>query len=60
MHQYSVLLDKAVASIQTVKAEKDIDSLFSGMTTSALIDDVSGLNDFELIGFIVLIDTPES
>lgn len=60
MHQYSALLDKAVASIQTVKAEKDIDSLFSGMTTSALIDDVSGLNDFELIGFIVLIDTPES
>ncbi len=56
MHQYSALLDKAVASIQTVKAEKDIDSLFSGMTTSALVDDVSGVNDFELIGFIVLID----
>ena len=56
MHQYSALLDKAVASIQTVKAEKDIDSLFSGMTTSALVDDVSGVNDFELIGFIALID----
>ena len=56
MHQYSALLDKAVASIQTVKAEKDIDSLFSGTTTSALVDDVSGVNDFELIGFIVLID----
>ena len=56
MAHYSKLLDQAVASIQAVKAEKDIDSLFSGITTSALVDDVSGINDFELIGFIALID----
>ena len=56
MAHYSKLLDQAVASIQTVKAEKDIDSLFRGITTSALVDDVSGINDFELIGFIALID----
>jgi len=28
--------------------------LFSGLTTSALVDVVSGLNDFELISFIVI------
>lgn len=56
MTQYSNLLDQAVASIQDVKSEKDIDSLFSGVTTTALVNDVSGVDDFELIGFIVLMD----
>ena len=43
-----------VNTIKSIKAEKDIDSLFSGLTTSALVDEVSGLNDFELISFIVI------
>ncbi len=54
MSQYSELLDIVIHTIQDVKAEKDIDSLFSGLTTSALVDVVSGLNDFDLISFIVI------
>lgn len=56
MEKYSQLLDQAVASIQSVKAEKDIDSLFSSATTSALQEDIAGINDFELIGFLAIID----
>lgn len=54
MQQYSKLLDIVVNTIQEIKAEKDIDSLFSGLSTTALVEDVSGLNDFELISFIVI------
>lgn len=54
MSQYSELLDIVIHTIQDVKSEKDIDSLFSGLSTSALVDVVSGLNDFELISFIVI------
>lgn len=56
MSLYSELLDTVIRTIQDVKAEKDIDSLFSGLSTSALVDVVSGLNDFELISFIVIED----
>ena len=54
MSQYSELLEIVIQTIQNVKAERDIDSLFSGLTTSALVETVSGLNDFELISFIVI------
>ncbi|WP_330962112.1 C-terminal helicase domain-containing protein [Pasteurella multocida] len=54
MRQYSKLLDIVIDKIRQVKQEKDIDSLFSGLTTSALSQDISGLNDFELISFIVI------
>ena len=54
MKQYSELLDKVVYTIKSVKAEKDIDSLFSGLQTTALVDEISSLNDFELISFIVI------
>ena len=37
-----------------VKEEKDIDSLFTGGSTTALVDKISGLDDFELISFIVV------
>jgi hypothetical protein len=37
-----------------VKEEKDLDSLFSGFTTTALVDVISGLDDFELITFLVI------
>jgi hypothetical protein len=36
------------------KESKDIDSLFSGNKTSALVDDIKGLDDFELISFLVI------
>ena len=54
MQQCSALLDATIRTIIDVKAEKDIDSLFSGLSTTALSDDISGLNDFELISFIVI------
>jgi len=37
-----------------VKDEKDLDSLFSGGKTTALLDTITGLDDFELIAFLVV------
>ena len=37
-----------------MKEEKDIDSLFTGGKTTALLNSISGLNDFELIAFLVV------
>jgi hypothetical protein len=54
MRVYSNLLDQAIRSMIDVKEEKDIDSLFSGGKTTALVDTISGLDDFELITFIVI------
>ena len=54
MRQYSELLEQAIHTIQDVKAESDMESLFSGISTTALVGDVAGLNDFELISFIVI------
>ena len=54
MEAVSALLGKAVESIVAVKAESDIDSLFSAGGTSALLSEVSGLDDFELICFLVV------
>ena len=56
MHAYSSLLDQVIRSMIDVKEEKDIDSLFSGGKTTALVDTISGLDDFELITFIVIQD----
>lgn len=57
MRQYSQLLDIVIKEIQQIKQETDVDSLFSGLTTTALVDDIYGLNDFELISFIVIEET---
>ena len=54
MEAVSALLGKAVESIVAVKAESDIDSLFTAGGTSALLGEVSGLDDFELICFLVV------
>lgn len=54
MDTYSRLLQKAVESIITVKDESDIDSLFSVGETTALENNVKGLDDFELITFLVI------
>jgi hypothetical protein len=37
-----------------VKEEKDIDSLFSQGGTTALVNTIAGLDDFELIAFLVV------
>jgi hypothetical protein len=54
MQAYSSLLDQAIRSMIDRKEEKDIDSLFSGGKTTALVDSIAGLDDFELITFIVI------
>ena len=56
MQHYSELLSNAIRSIVDVKEEKDIDSLFAGRRTSALIHEIRGLDDFELISFLVIRD----
>lgn len=54
MEHYSDLLAKAIDSIIHVKEESDIDSLFSMGETTALLGDVKGLDDFELITFLII------
>lgn len=54
MSEFSELLSEAINSIIDVKEENDIDSLFSAGGTSALMNAVSGLDDFELICFLVI------
>ncbi|GFH40046.1 helicase-related protein [Lactococcus insecticola] len=54
MSKYSDLLNQAIDSMMRVKAEKDIDSLFTAGGTTALENDVNGLDDFELIDFLVV------
>lgn len=54
MSELSELLSEAINSIIDVKEESDIDSLFSAGGTSALMNAVSGLDDFELICFLVI------
>ena len=54
MKAYSDLLSNAIRSMIDIKEEKDLDSLFSGGKTSALLDTIAGLDDFELIAFLVV------
>ncbi len=54
MSTYSDLLNQAISSIIEIKEEKDIDSLFTGIDTTALENTIKGLDDFELISFLVI------
>lgn len=54
MTELSELLSEAINSIIDCKEESDVDSLFSAGGTSALMSAVSGLDDFELICFLVV------
>ena len=54
MRSVSTLLSDAMSSVIEVQAESDIDSLFSPGGTSALNTKISGLDDFELICFLVV------
>ena len=54
MAEMSELLSEAVNSIIDVKEESDIDSLFKSGGTTALLSQISGLDDFELICFLVV------
>lgn len=54
MTKYSALLSECIHSIISVKSERDIDSLFHAGGTTALTNEISGLDDFELITFLVV------
>ncbi len=54
MDAYSKLLQRGIQSMIEVKEEKDVDSLFTGGRTTALLNTISGLGDFELIAFLVV------
>lgn len=54
MDKYSKLLNESIQSIINVKDESDVDSLFSTWWTTALINNIKWLKDFELITFIVI------
>ena len=54
MKACSDLLSTAIRSMIEVKEEKDLDSLFSGGKTTALVNTIAGLDDFELVAFLVV------
>lgn len=54
MAKYSALLDRAIAAIVQVKADKDIESVFAGRETTALTGEINGLDDFELVCFLAV------
>ena len=54
MQLYSDLLSRAIRSIADFKEEKDLDTLFTGPKTTALVDTIAGMDDFELIAFLVV------
>lgn len=58
MGRYSELLTDAIHSMIEVTEERDIDSLFTGGHTTALTQTIAGLDDFELIAFVAVIDPP--
>ncbi|MDJ0338700.1 helicase-related protein [Cryobacterium sp. PH31-O1] len=56
MSHYSDLLTAAIRSMIDVTEELDLDSLFTGVRTTALTQAISGLDDFELVAFLAVVD----
>lgn len=54
MDVYSDLLNDTISSMIEVEEEKDLDSLFTCGKTTALVDSIAGLDDFELVTFLVV------
>jgi SNF2 family DNA or RNA helicase len=54
MTKYSDLLQETISSIIDVNEDSDIDSLFKAGGTTALRTNIKGLDDFELICFVVV------
>jgi hypothetical protein len=54
MRKYSELLGKAITSIIDVKDKSELDSFLSGEQVSFMANKISGLDDFELICFLVV------
>lgn len=60
MSRYSQLLTEAIHSMIDVTEERDIDSLFTGGRTTALTQNIAGLDDFELIAFIAVVEPQQA
>ena len=60
MKQVSNLLGQSISSIIEVKEESDIDSFLAGGQVSFLSDTIKGLDDFELICFLVVKSAKET
>lgn len=54
MRHYSDLLQSAIESIITVKEESDIDDFLNGVQGNLFAGEIRGLDDFELITFLVI------
>lgn len=54
MDQYSTLLNDAVESIVDTKEDSDLESLFRAGGTTALLNEINGLDDFQLVCFLVV------
>ena len=54
MQKFSDLLGEAISSIIEVKEESDIDTFLSGEQMSFLTNEIKGLDDFELVCFLVV------
>jgi hypothetical protein len=54
MKKYSALLGEAIQSIIHVKDDSEVDSLFSRGGTTALAHHIKGLEDFEMIAFMII------
>jgi len=51
---YSTLLDQAIHAMIERQQEQEVDSLFSPGKTSALSQNLTGIEDFELVSFLVI------
>lgn len=60
MRELSKLLERAISSIIEVKEESDIDAFLGGGQISFLSNEIKGLDDFELICFLVIKELPKS
>ena len=54
MQKYSDLLGKAISSIVNVKKESDVDSFLGGFMGELFTEEIKGIDDFELICFLVI------
>lgn len=54
MERYSKLLGDAVGSIINVKEQSDIDSFLSGVQSELFTKEITGIDNFELICFLVV------
>ena len=59
MTKFSNLLGEAIASIIEIKDESDIGNFLSGGQVSFLSNEIKGLDDFELVCFVVVKDADQ-